>query len=122
MRQRESILGYAEKGVVPLQNKQVRGQIREGKSSSVASLNFIQHYDNLKKNPYYQPIGPAVKGNETEPGQPLLPLRTILKVTPGTDFSISIFNRYHHQKSRVVEYSADMSVGVSKHNLSLIHI
>ena len=48
-RQRESIIAYVEKGVVPLQNKQVRGQIREGKSSSIASLNFIQHYDNLKK-------------------------------------------------------------------------
>ena len=34
----------------------------------------------------------------------------------GDGFSISIFNRYHHQKSRVVEYSANMSVGVSKHN------
>ena len=120
-RQKDSIIAYAEKGVVPLHNKQTRGQFREGKSSSVATLNFIQHYDNLKKNPYFQPIGPGVKGNETEPGQPLLPLRTILKVTPGTDFSISIFNRYHHQKSRVVEYSADMSVGVSKHNKASVH-
>ena len=120
-RQKDSIIAYVEKGVVPLHNKQTRGQFREGKSSSVATLNFIQHYDNLKKNPYFQPIGPGVKGNETEPGQPLLPLRTVLKVTPGTDFSISIFNRYHHQKSRVVEYSADISVGVSQHNKASVH-
>ena len=112
---------YFEKGDTYLPYKKALKQSREGKSSSLASLNFIQHYDNLKKNPYFQPIGPAVKGNETEPGQPLLPLRTFLKVTPGTDFSISIFNRYHHQKSRVVEYSADMSVGVSKHNKASVH-
>ena len=119
--QKDSIIAYAEKGVVPLQNKQTLAQFREGKSTSIATLNFTQHYDYLKKNPYFQPIGPAVKGNETEPGQPLLPLLTILEVTPGTDFSIRIFNRYQHQKSRVVEYSADMSVGVSKHNKASVH-
>ena len=118
---KDSIIAYAEKGVVPIQNKQTLGQFREGKSNSIASLNFTQHYDYLKKNPSFQPIGPAVKGSETEPGQPLLPLLTILEVTPGTDFSISIFNRYHHQKSRVVEYSADMSVGVSKNNKASVH-
>ena len=48
-RQKDIIIAYVEKGVVPLHNKQTRGQFREGKSSSVASLNFIQHYDNLKK-------------------------------------------------------------------------
>ena len=119
--QKAKIISYLEKGVIPLQNKENRAQFREGKSRSVATLNIIQHYDNLKKNPYFQPLGPEIKGNETEPGQPLLPLLTILEVTPGTDFSISIFNRYNHQKSRVVEYSADMSVGVSKHNKASVH-
>ncbi len=119
--QKAKIISYLEKGVIPLQNKENRGQFREGKSSSIANLNFIQHYDYLKKNRYFQPIGPAVKGNETEPGHALLPLRTILKVTPGTNFSFSIFNRYHHQKSRVIEYSADVSVGLSKHNKASVH-
>ena len=118
--QKNSIIAYTEQGVVPLQNKQARGQFTEGKSSPIADLSFTQHYDYLKKNPYFQPIGPGVKGNETELGQPLLPLRTTLNVSPGPDFSISISNRYHHQKSRIVEYSADMSV-VRKHNTASVH-
>jgi len=119
--QKASILAYAEKGVIPLLNSQARGQTREGKSSTLASLNFVQHYDVLKKDPYFEPIGPDVKGNETESGQPLLPLRTILNFTPGKAFSINLFNRYHHQKRQVVEYSAAVSVGLSTHNKASVN-
>jgi len=119
--QKASILAYAEKGVIPLLNSQARGQTREGKSSTLASLNFVQHYDVLKKDPYFEPIGPDVKGNETESGQPLLPLRTILNFTPGKAFSINLFNRYHHQKRQVVEYSAGVSVGLSTHNKASVN-
>jgi len=84
-------------------------------------LNFVQHYDFLKKDRYFQPVGPAIKGNETESDQPLLPLRTILNFTPGTAFSINLFNRYHHQKRRVVEYSAAVSLGLSAHNKASVN-
>ena len=100
---------------------QAGGKTREGKSRNLASLNFVQNYDFLKKDRYFQPVGPAIKGNETESGQPLLPLRSILKFTPGTAFSINLFNRYHHQKRRVVEYSAAVSLGLSAHNKASVN-
>jgi hypothetical protein len=117
----DTILEYAEKGVIPLLNSQAGGQTREGKSRNLASLNFVQHYDYLKKDRYFQPVGPAIKGNETESDQPLLPLRSILKFTPGTAFSIELFNRYQHQKRRVVEYSAAVSLGLSAHNKASVN-
>ena len=119
--QKDTILAYAEKGVVPLISSQIRGQTREGKSWNMASLNFVQHYDVLKKDPDFQPIGPAVKGNETDSGQPLLPLRTTLSFNPGPGFSINYFNRYHHQKRQVVEYSAGFGFGVSDHNKASVN-
>ncbi len=108
---------------------QVVGQTREGKSRTLASLNFVQHYDNLKKDPNFQPIGEGIKGNETESGQPscsrtgcpLLPLRTSLTFNPGPGFSISYFNRYHHQIRQVVEYSAGMSFSASEHNKASVN-
>jgi hypothetical protein len=117
----DSILGYAEKGVIPLQNSQAGGQTREGKSQNFASLNLVQHYDFFKKDQNFKAIGPAVKGNETESDQPLLPLRTNLNFTPGSAFSIKLFNRYHHQKKRVVEYSAAVSVALSAHNKASVN-
>jgi len=119
--QKDTILAYAEKGVVPLISSQIRGQTREGKSWTLASLNFVQHYDVLKKDPDFQPIGPAVKGNETDSGQPLLPLRTTLSFNPGPGFSINYFNRYHHQKRQVVEYSSGFGFGVSDHNKASVN-
>ncbi len=113
---------HFEKGDIYLQEKKVLTQSREIKSSSLASLNFIQHYDNLKKNPHFRPIGPAISGNETAPGQPLLPLQTRLNFTPGSDFSVNYFNRYHHQKRQVVEYSTSVSFSASKHNNSLVSL
>ena len=113
---------YFEKGDIYLPYNKAFKQSREGKSSPLASLNFIQHYDNLKKNPYFQPIGPAVKGNETEQGQPLLPLQTTLNYTPGSGFSINYFNRYHHQKRQVVEYSTSVSFSASAHNNSSVSL
>tara|TARA_B100000945_G_scaffold199612_1_gene160487 strand:- start:188 stop:2461 length:2274 start_codon:yes stop_codon:yes gene_type:complete len=92
------------------------------KSSKLASLNFIQHYDNLKKNPSFQPIGPGVKGSETEPGQPLLPLRTNINYTPGSNFSVSYFNRYHHQRRQIVEYSTKVNFSASEHNNSSVSL
>ena len=113
---------YFENGDIYFpQNKNLK-QSREDKSSSLASLNFIQHYDNLKKNTYFLPIGPAIKGNETEPGQPLLPLQTRLNFTPGSGFSINYFNRYHHQKRQVVEYSSSVSFSASDHNNSTVRL
>ena len=119
--QKNTILGYVEKGVIPLLNSQVGGQTREGKSRNLASLNFVQHYDFFKKDPFFQPVGPAVKGDETESDQPLLPLRTNLNFTPSSAFSINLFNRYHHQQKRVVEYSAAVSVGLSTHNKASVN-
>ena len=119
--QKDTILAYAEKGVVPLISSQIRGQTREGKSWAMASLNFVQHYDVLKKDPDFEPIGPAVKGNETDSGQPLLPLRTTFSFNPGPGFSINYFNRYHHQKRQVVEYSAGFGFGVSDHNKASVN-
>ncbi len=121
---------YFGERVTPFLNSQDRGQIREGKSSILASLNIIQHYDVLKKNPYFQPIGPAIKGNETESGLPscsrsgcpLLPLRTMFNFTPGQGFSINYFNRYHHQKRQVVEYSTSMGFSASAHNKASVNI
>ena len=117
----DSILGYAEKGVIPLLNTQAGVQTRVGKSRNLANLNFVQHYDIFKKDPYFQPVGPSVKGNETDSNQPLLPLRTILNFRPGSTFSINLFNRYHHQKRRVVEYSLEVSVGLSAHNKASVN-
>ena len=117
----DSILGYAEKGVIPMLNSQAGVQTREGKSRNLANLNFVQHYDFFKKDPYFQPVGPSVKGNETDSNQPLLPLRTILNFRPGSTFSINLFNRYHHQKRRVVEYSLEVSVGLSAHNKASVN-
>ena len=119
--QKNTILAYAEKGVVPLISSQIRGQTREGKSWNMASLNFVQHYDVLKKDPYFQPIGPAVKGNETDSGQPLLPLRTSLSFNPGPGFSINYFNRYHHQKRQVVEYYTGFGFSFSAHNKASVN-
>ena len=119
--QKDTILAYAEKGVVPLISSQIGGQTREGKSWAMVSLNFVQHYDVLKKDPDFQPIGPAVKGNETDSGQPLLPLRTTLSLNPGPGFSINYFNRYHHQKRQVVEYSAGFGFSVSDHNKASVN-
>ena len=119
--QKDTILAYAEKGVVPLISSQIRGQTREGKSWNMASLNFVQHYDVLKKDPDFQPIGPAVKGNETDSGQPLLPLRTTLSFNPGPGFSINYFNRYHHQKHQVVEYYTDFGFRFSAHNKASVN-
>jgi lipopolysaccharide assembly outer membrane protein LptD (OstA) len=116
-----NILGYAEKGVIPLLNSQAGGQTREGKSHNLASLNFVQYYDFFKKDLYFKPIGPAVKGDETDSDQPLLPLRTIFNFTPGSAFSINLSNRFHHQKKQVVEYSAAVSVGLSTHNKASVN-
>ena len=120
-KQKGIVLKYAEKGLIPLQTSQARVETREGKSRTLASLNFVQHYNILKKDHLFQAIGPAFKGNETKLGNPLLPLRTILTFSPGTDFSINLFNRYHHQKKRVVEYSALASVGMGLHNKASVN-
>ncbi len=104
-----------------LLNSQAGVQTREGKSRNLANLNFVQHYDFFKKDPYFKPVGPSVKGNETDSNQPLLPLRTILNFRPGSTFSINFFNRYHHQKRRVVEYSLEVSVGLSAHNKASVN-
>ena len=117
--QKEDILSYSEKGVVPLHSIQARGQTFEGKSKTLASLSFVQHYDFLKKDHFFQPIGPGVSGDETKPGQPLLPMRTNLTFSPNSAFSINLFNRYHHQQQRVVEYSAVVSVGMSNNSASV---
>jgi hypothetical protein len=127
--QKDTILAYAEKGVVPLISSQIRGQTREGKSWNMVSLNFVQHYDVLKKDPDFEPIGPGILGNETESAQPscsrtgcpLLPLRTSLKFNPGPGFSINYFNRYHHQKRQIVEYSAGFGFGTSDHNKAAVN-
>jgi len=119
--QKDTILAYAEKGVVPLISSQIRGQTREGKSWTLASLNFVQHYDNLKKDPYFQSIGESIKGNETEPGQPLIPLRTSFGFNPGPGFSVNYFNRYHHQKRQVVEYSTGFGFSFSAHNKASVN-
>ena len=117
---KDSILHYTEKGVVPLlQSNQARNQTREGESHTLANLNFSQQYDNLKKNPHFKPIGPAIKGNETEPGQPLLPLQTTLNFSPGSGFSVNYFNRYHHQKRQVVEYSTSLDFSAGHNNASV---
>ncbi|MEC8980837.1 MAG: LPS-assembly protein LptD, partial [SAR324 cluster bacterium] len=108
---------YFERGL----SSQIRSQTREGKSWTLASLNFVQHYDNLKEDPYFQSIGEAIKGNETEPGQPLIPLRTSFGFNPGPGFFVNYFNRYHHQKRQVVEYSATVSVGLSTHNKASVN-
>ena len=119
--QKDAILTYSEKGVVPLHSIQARGQTFEGESKTLATLKFIQYYDLLKKDHFFRPIGPGVKGNETEPGQPLLPLRTTLTFSPNSAFSINLFNRYHHQDQRVVEYSAIVSVGMTRHNKASVN-
>jgi len=119
--QKDTILAYAEKGVVPLISSQIRGQTREGKSWTLASLNFVQHYDNLKKDPYFQSIGESIKGNETEPGQPLIPLRTSFGFNPGPGFSVNYFNRYHHQKRQVVEYYTGFGFSFSAHNKASVN-
>jgi hypothetical protein len=95
----------------------------------MVSLNFVQHYDVLKKDPDFEPIGPGILGNEAESAQPscsrtgcpLLPLRTSLKFNPGPGFSINYFNRYHHQKRQIVEYSAGFGFGTSDHNKASVN-
>ena len=51
----------------------------------------------------------------------MLPLRTSLTFNPGPGFSISYFNRYHHQIRQVVEYSAGMSFNASDHNKASVN-
>ena len=119
-KERDELLTYAERGVVLPGSRITQRPSREGPAWTLASLNFIQHYDLLKQDPDFVSKGPSPKGNETPPGKPLLPLRVEAKVQPGPQLSISYFNRYDHLKRRILEYSANVQVGVS--TLSLIHI
>ena len=42
------------------------------------------------------------------------------KVQPGPQLSISYFNRYDHLKRRILEYSANVQVGVSAYNKAMV--
>ena len=102
-------LSYTEKGLIPQHTNRTRGQTYEGKSKNLASLNFIQHYDILKKDHSFTSIGPSAKGNETEPGKPLLPLRDIVifpsMVVPlfvGREKSIKALNEVMKTNKKII--------------------
>ena len=119
-KERDELLTYAERGVVLPGSRITQRPSREGPAWTLASLNFIQHYDLLKQDPDFVSKGPSPKGNETPPGKPLLPLRMEAKVQPGPQLSISYFNRYDHLKRRILEYSANVQVGVSAYNKAMV--
>ena len=119
-KERDELLTYAERGVVLPGSRITQRPSREGPAWTLASLNFIQHYDLLKQDPDFVSKGPSPKGNETPPGKPLLPLRVEAKVQPGPQLSISYFNRYDHLKRRILEYSANVQVGVSAYNKAMV--
>ena len=96
---REDLLAFVEPGVMLPGSRVARRPSREGKAWSLASLDFIQHYDFLREDPDFQSLGPAPPGNETDPGQPLLPLRTELKINPGPNFSLAYFTRHDPRRS-----------------------
>ncbi|MEC7466705.1 MAG: LPS-assembly protein LptD, partial [SAR324 cluster bacterium] len=119
-KERDELLTYAERGVVLPGSRITQRPSREGPAWTLASLNFIQHYDLLKQDPDFVSKGPSPKGNETPSGKPLLPLRIEAKVQPGPQLSISYFNRYDHLKRRILEYSANVQVGVSAYNKAMV--
>lgn len=50
---------------------------------------------------------------ETDPGEPRLPLRISLTLSPSSLFSTSLFYRWDHNKSRVVETGITLSTGTT---------
>ncbi len=76
----------------------------------VGKLNVIQRYNILRQDKDFEPIGPMIEKQETEAGQPLLPL-----ILEGTwklqeNFSVDLTTRYHHQLRRVVESKSVLRV------------
>ncbi len=118
--ERDELMSFAEKGVVLPGSRITERPSREGPAWTLASLNLIQHYDLLKQDPDFQSKGPAPKGNETPAGKPLLPLRTDVRIHPGPQLSLSYFNRYDHLKRRILEFSANVEVGVSAYNKAMV--
>ena len=69
----------------------------------VGKFNIIQRYNLLREDKDFQLIGPTIEKQETQAGQPLLPL-----ILEGTwklqeNFSVDFMARYHYQLSRIVE-------------------
>lgn len=114
-RQVEQILAAAESGV-PLRTERVEDSSEDGESLVLARLNIIQPYDYLRVNPDYQAQGPQPPGDETEPGEPLLPLRLELSLQPGTGLAVNFKNRYHHQQQRTIEYALSVDVNVGQYS------
>jgi len=114
--EQEEILKHMEQGVSYNSRNLTNRPTREGKSWVMGTLNLIQPFDYLKADSNFKAIGPESKGNETEQGEGLLPLKLELSVLPSSNFSVNFFNRYHHQQQKVVEYSLEVKVGVSTYN------
>jgi hypothetical protein len=112
----ETILALAERGAPQRTPGVGRRSESEGKAEIWGRLTFSQPYDFLRIHPDFDPVGPTPLGNETEVGQPLLPLKTELSVFPVSGVSVNYLNRYHHQRHRVVEYALGVQVGLSTNN------
>ena len=110
------ILAVVESGVALLAEDQSEENLRIGESLVLARLNLIQPYDYLRVEKDYQSQGPTPKGDETEPGEPLLPLRIELSLQPGSGLALNFRNRYNHQQQRTVEYSLSVDVNVSQYS------
>ncbi|MEE8435972.1 MAG: hypothetical protein V3S64_14400 [bacterium] len=70
--------------------------------SELLSVNLIQRYNFLRRDPDPEPLqGPPIDGDqETDPGEPLLPL--ILEAqAKGARYTLQLRFDYHHQKDRL---------------------
>ena len=117
----DQLIAFAELGTAQRLTGLARRSEQEGEAEVFGRLTLTQPYDFLKVNEGFQAIGPPPKGNETDPGEPLLPLRTDLSLTPNPSIGVNFFNRYHHQKHRVVEYGLGVKVGLSARNKASVN-
>ncbi len=118
--QKELILSSLQRGVV---NRKVRpsdSSAEEGPSWVLSRLNIIQRFNLLRQDANFDPKGPEIEDQETEPGEPLLPLQIEWNLTPGPQFSVDFFLRYSYQAGRVVESKATFDVRVSPNNRARI--
>lgn len=118
--QKDLILAYAQRGIVRHPASRTKQPTREGPSWVLSRFNIIQQYNLLRLDPEFIPKGPDIEDAETDPGEPLLPLQLEWSLTPGSQYSVDFFTRYHYQSSRVVESKASFNVEVNPNNQATV--
>lgn len=120
VKQEELILSYLQKSVRSPGENSVRDSGQESKSSILSRLNIIQRINLLREDENFVPKGPQIEDQETEPGEPLLPLQIEGQLNPDPRFSIDFFLRYGYQAKRVLESKANFNVRISASNRAQI--